>query len=126
MLPSIRFTRSKRAQESQWKWTRRSRNKLFRSFRILWELHRAGDPLAFLDENYLVHLHIFQGIELSTGPTNLEHVNFASLSQSEVNAQIVLREVPSTAAYLVDLPVRLCFSGQMSYAGQARANAAAI
>ncbi len=46
--------------------------------------------------------------------------------EAEVDAQIVLREVASSAAYLVDLGEGLAVSGWLRCDGDARAYAAAI
>ena len=74
----------------------------------------------------LVHLDIFQRIDLAAGPANLKRVDFLGLSQAKVDSQIVLREVSAAAADFVDLLMRLRFSGRVRHAHQARADSAAI
>ena len=67
------------------------------------------DALAFLDVDQLIDLHVFHGVDLSAGPAHFEEVDFRGLAEAEVNAQVALRNVASSAADLIDLLVRLCF-----------------
>src|ERR1700691_2743748 len=52
------------------------------------ELHRADDSYAFLHYNQLIHLDVFQPIDLPAGPVNFQRLDLFRLPQSEVNPQI--------------------------------------
>src|SRR5450631_3194327 len=104
----------------------RNHSKLFSGLRIFRELHRVRNPFAFLHEDYLIRLDVFQRVDLPAGPLYLQHVDLLGLAQAEVNPQITLRKIASTAANLVDLLMRLRLPGWMSHAHESSANPAAV
>jgi hypothetical protein len=61
--------------------------------------HRAS--LFYL--NNPIHRKIMEDINLTAGPSHLEGIHFFRCSQTEVNAQVVLRYKAASASHLVDL-----------------------
>src|SRR5215467_14968780 len=64
---------------------------------------RARDSLPFGHVVKLIYLQIFQRVHLAAGPVNFEQLYALRRPDSEVNAQVVLREIPSSTADFVDL-----------------------
>src|SRR5258708_31603511 len=98
----------------------------FRGLGVCRELHGAEDSFAFLHENQLIRLHSLQRVDMAAGPADLKDINLFRFSQSEVDAQVVLRDVTPSAPHFIYLLVRLGFSRRMSCTDEASANAAAV
>src|SRR5258705_5454360 len=60
--------------------------------------HGAHDSRSFFCIHDLVGLHVFDRIDLPAGPADLQKIHFLGLAESEVHAQIFLREIAPTAA----------------------------
>src|SRR5258708_39764455 len=91
----------------------------FRGLGVCRELHGAEDSFAFLQEDQLIRLHILQRVDMAARPTDLKDINLVRFSQSEVDAQVVLRDVTPSAAHFINLLVRLGFSRRTSCADEA-------
>ena len=76
------------------------------------ELFGLHDTLAFFDRDKLIRLHVFHRVHLAAGPAHFEQFDLLGLAESEVNAQIALRDIAAAAADFVDLLVRLGLVGQ--------------
>src|SRR5207245_1526559 len=81
------------------------------------ELLGADDAFAFLDEDDLVGLDVFEGFE------ELDVFRFAD---AKVHAQIVLRKIAAAATHFVDLRMQTLLARKMRDTFDARADAAAI
>src|ERR1700722_12277876 len=67
------------------------------------ELQRAHNSLTFLHENQLVRLDVLQRVHQPAGPANLQEIDLLGLSNTEMDSQIVLRDVAPSAAHFVNL-----------------------
>src|SRR5207302_1943510 len=78
------------------------------------------------DEDQLVGFDVLEGFDLSAWPADSQQINFVGFSDSEVDAQVVLRDVASTTADFINLGMRLGFSRRVGHTLDSRANSAAI
>src|SRR5882672_12336943 len=90
------------------------------------ELHGADDAFAFLDEDHLVRLDVFQRFDEAAGPADFEQLHLVRFADAEMDAQIILREISAAAAYFVDLRMQTLLARKMRDALDARADPAAI
>ena len=60
-------------------------------------------PFRLYDGENLIGRDISQGLEETTGPPDLDEIHALVMSQTEVDAQIVGRQVAVSAPYLIDL-----------------------
>src|SRR5712692_3243098 len=63
----------------------------------------GADARALDDRVYRIGRDVFQGFDLAAGPANFHRFHFPGGAKAEVEAQIVLREVTSTAADFAEL-----------------------
>jgi len=54
------------------------------------ELHGPHNSFAFLHEDQLIGLDVFQSVHLTAGPADFQQIHFFRFSDSEVNPQVVL------------------------------------
>ena len=66
------------------------------------QLVNGSQPLPFLNGQEPIDRQIFQSVRDAAGPANLQRVNLGRLSQADMHAQIVLREVAPAAAHFID------------------------
>src|SRR3974390_2086879 len=91
-----------------------------RNFR---KLLRSRNPHAFRYEDDLIRLNIFQRVNLPARPANLEDVDLLFFAQSEVNAQVALRDVSASSADFIDLLMWFRFPRWMGHASDTGADA---
>ena len=90
------------------------------------ELHCAQDAFALFHHDHLVRLDVLQGLHEAAGPAYLQQLHLLRFPDSEVDAEIVLREVAAAAAHFIDLRVKVFLARQMRDALDSRADAGAI
>src|SRR5215472_13466248 len=97
-------------------------------FSCLWalEVNRPNDAFSFVHDNQLVGLDVLELVHLAAGPANFEHIHFFGFADSEVHAQVVLRNVAAAAAHFIDLLMWLGLVRRMRDAAQSRADATAV
>src|SRR5207245_1141665 len=90
------------------------------------ELLGADDAFAFLDEDDLVGLDVFEGFDEAAGPADFEELDVFRFADAKVHAQIVLRKIAAAATHFVDLRMQALLARKMRDTFDARADAAAI
>src|SRR5439155_1759819 len=86
----------------------------------------ADDAFAFLDEDDLVGLDVFEGFDEAAGPADFEELDVFRFADAKVHAQIVLRKIAAAATHFVDLRMQALLARKMRDTFDARADAAAI
>src|SRR6516165_1826618 len=86
----------------------------------------AHDAFALSHIDELVGLNVFQCVHHSTRPTNFENVDFGSVSDAEMDPQVILREVSAAAADFIDLLVRLGLTRHLNDAAHPCSDSAAV
>src|SRR5439155_1375109 len=86
----------------------------------------ADDAFAFLDEDDLVGLDVFEGFDEAAGPADFEELDVFRFADAKVHAQIVLRKIAAAATHFVDLRMQTLLARKMRDTFDARADAAAI
>src|SRR5208283_494 len=64
---------------------------------------RLLNSLPFSDGVYLVSGHVLKSLRLAGRPAHFDQVNLSRRSQTEMDPQIVLREIASPSAHFVEL-----------------------
>src|SRR5207247_804776 len=73
----------------------------------------ADDAFAFLDEDDLVGLDVFEGFDEAAGPADFEELDVFRFADAKVHAQIVLRKIAAAATHFVDLRMQTLLARKM-------------
>src|SRR5262247_1926477 len=73
--------------------------RLFGYFRLF----RNPSSLTFLQDNYLVGLHVFKSFGSSARPEDFHTIHHGGISDPEMKVHIVMRDIATAAAYFIHL-----------------------